>query len=109
MSSCYYSRCQLCGKFAPLDKHHIYGGAFRSKSEKYKMFIYICRDCHNKIHFSKDGREMMDKLRKEYQIKFHERYPDLDFKEIFKRDYMKGEPYPKQDYYNIEEEGLPYP
>lgn len=51
----------------------------------------------------------MDRLRREYQIKFHERYPNLDFVAIFKRDYLQGEPYPKQEYYDIEEDGLPKP
>lgn len=42
--------CWLCGKNGqgePLDKHHIFGGALRAKSEKYGLYVYLCHhDCH---------------------------------------------------------------
>lgn len=43
-------RCFLCGRNGaqdPLDKHHIFGGAYRKKSEKYGLVVYLC---HNKCH-----------------------------------------------------------
>jgi hypothetical protein len=42
--------CWLCGKngsMQPLDKHHIFGGANRKKSEKYGLTVYLC---HNTCH-----------------------------------------------------------
>lgn len=43
-------RCFLCGRNGngdPLDKHHIFGGANRPISEKYGLYVYLCRDrCH---------------------------------------------------------------
>ena len=42
--------CWLCGangNYDPLDKHHIFGGANRKKSERYGLFVYLC---HNKCH-----------------------------------------------------------
>lgn len=44
------TRCFLCGMVGyiePLDKHHIFGGALRSKSEKYGLTVYLH---HNKCH-----------------------------------------------------------
>ena len=43
--------CWLCGKNGcgdPLDKHHIFGGtAYRKKSERYGLTVYLCHDsCH---------------------------------------------------------------
>lgn len=42
--------CFLCGRNGsadPLDKHHIFGGAYRSKSERYGLCVYLCHhDCH---------------------------------------------------------------
>ena len=42
--------CWLCGRnglLDPLDKHHIFGGAYRKKSEKYGLYVYLCHhDCH---------------------------------------------------------------
>lgn len=43
-------RCFLCGRNGsvdPLDKHHIFGGPYRKKSEQYGLVVYLChRDCH---------------------------------------------------------------
>jgi len=42
--------CWLCGKNGsrdPLDKHHVFGGANRKKSEKYGLTVYLC---HNTCH-----------------------------------------------------------
>lgn len=43
-------RCFLCGRNGsadPLDRHHIFGGPDRKKSEKYGLTVYLCHnDCH---------------------------------------------------------------
>lgn len=45
-----YKQCFLCGRNGsadPLDKHHIFGGPYRKKSEKYGLTVYLCHhDCH---------------------------------------------------------------
>jgi len=42
--------CWLCGRNGcadVLDKHHIFGGAFREKSEKLGLVVWLCHhDCH---------------------------------------------------------------
>ena len=49
-------KCFLCGRNGngdPLDRHHIFGGAFRKKSERYGLVVYLC---HNRCHiFGKDA------------------------------------------------------
>ena len=38
-------RCFLCGRNDtgdPLERHHIFGGANRKKSEKYGLVVYLC-------------------------------------------------------------------
>lgn len=43
-------KCWLCGANGSsdsLDKHHIFPGAYRSKSERYKLTVWLCHDsCH---------------------------------------------------------------
>lgn len=43
-------RCWLCGRNGngdPLDRHHIFGGSYRNKSEKYGLVVYLCHSrCH---------------------------------------------------------------
>lgn len=42
--------CYLCGRpagYDPLDRHHVFGGALRKKSEKYGLVVYLHHDsCH---------------------------------------------------------------
>jgi hypothetical protein len=46
------THCFLCGRngsaeYWGLDKHHIYFGGLRSKSEKYGLTVYLCHErCH---------------------------------------------------------------
>ena len=43
-------RCALCGRNGngdPLELHHIFGGAYRKKSERYGLVVYLCGNrCH---------------------------------------------------------------
>ena len=43
-------KCFLCGKNGAndrLERHHIFGNAYRSKSEKYGLVVYLCgNSCH---------------------------------------------------------------
>ena len=43
-------RCWLCGRNGsndPLDRHHIFGGSNRKKSERYGLVVDLC---HNSCH-----------------------------------------------------------
>ncbi len=40
-------RCWRNGYADPLDKHHIFGGVLRKKSEQYELVVYLCNNgCH---------------------------------------------------------------
>jgi len=63
-------KCFLCKQTAPLERHHIFGGAYRDKSEQYGLTVDLCHNCHNEppdgVHHN---REKMDTLRRYGQIK----------------------------------------
>ena len=71
--------CWLCGRNGtadPLDKHHIFGGAYRNKSEKYGLTVDLCHcNCHL---FDKKAahncRETMDELHRYGQKLAMQRY-----------------------------------
>lgn len=47
--------CWLCGRRGsqdPLDRHHIFGAAYRSKSERYGLVVLLC---HNRCHIFGSG------------------------------------------------------
>jgi len=43
-------KCFMCGRNGngdPLERHHVFGGAYRKKSEKYGAVVYLCGNrCH---------------------------------------------------------------
>lgn len=59
--------CWLCGRNGtadPLDRHHIFGGANRKKSEKYGLAVCLCHnECHifgaNSAHRSRETAERL--------------------------------------------------
>lgn len=61
--------CWLCGANGcadPLDKHHIFGGANRKKSERMGLVVYLC---HNRCHiFGKYSAHQ----NKETMLKLHQ-------------------------------------
>lgn len=59
--------CWLCGRNGmaePLDKHHIFGGANRRKSERLGLVVYLCHgSCHlNGARAVHNCRATMDAL-----------------------------------------------
>lgn len=40
-------RCFLCGSRSNLERHHIFGGGYRKKSEEHGLVVTLCHFCHN--------------------------------------------------------------
>lgn len=91
------SRCYLCGRppeyFDPLDKHHVFGGALRKKSEKYGLTVYLH---HNKCHIFGEQAVHRDAarnrvLKMEAQVAAMERYgwSVEDFRREFYKNYIE--------------------
>lgn len=67
-------KCALCGRNGwgdPLERHHIFGGPYRKKSEKYKLVVYLCGNrCHrNGEKAAHRCKETQDLLRRAGQRK----------------------------------------
>lgn len=43
--------CFICGAYYQIEKHHIFGGANRNKSDKDGLIVFLCPECHR----GKDG------------------------------------------------------
>lgn len=83
--------CLVCGSTYNLHKHHIFfGTANRKLSEQYGCWCYLCARHHNMsnagVHFNK---ALDTKLKEQTQKKFNEVYPELDFRKIFGKNYIK--------------------
>lgn len=112
--------CWLCGRNGttdPLDKHHIFGGAYRKKSEKYGLTVRLCHHrCHEygpeAAHRSPETAQLLHEYgqRKvmreqgwtveEFRLEFGKNYIDED--EEIQEEYYPGE------FVRVYEEDLPY-
>lgn len=81
--------CEICGAIAS-DKHHIFNGAMRSKSETYGAVINVCRNCHTMIH---NNAELRLKLKEIWQEKLmiDNKWSEEEFREVFKKNYRSEE------------------
>ena len=92
------SRCYICGGYGtsvdPLDCHHVFFGALRSKSGRYGLTVYIH---HNRCHiFGRDAvhvnAEVDRALKKRAQIAAMQRYgwSEQEFISEFRKSYIGG-------------------
>ena len=76
--------CYICGR--PRENlHEVYEGAKRIASMKYGCVLPLCYQCHIKIHHDRNMALFYKRL---MQNKFIEVYPDLNFIDIFKINYL---------------------
>lgn len=87
--------CWLCGRNGavdPLDKHHIFGAAYRAKSEKLGLVVYLCHDrCHeNGSKAAHRSAETMRELHEYGQRLAMERFgwSEDDFRREFAKSYL---------------------
>ena len=57
------ANCFLCGKYCNCEVHHIFGGSFRKKSDKYGLVVPLCHYCHNEpphgVHHCRETAEIL--------------------------------------------------
>ena len=79
------NKCYLCPATDNLSWHEIYRGRNRANSMRYGLCLRLCISCHKKYQEDKDFNDFWHK---KGQALFSEVYPDLDFVDIFKRNYI---------------------
>lgn len=115
-----YRTCWLCGRNGccdPLDRHHVFGGALRRKSERYGLVVDLCHtECHifgeQAVHQS---RESMLALKKWGQRKAMEEngWSVSDFIREFGKNFLDDETLERTKYCSggfdvLEEAALPF-
>jgi len=90
--------CEICGFYRELEKHHIFGGPNRKLSEKYKLTMKLCASCHRTGDQAAHNDAAVSRKLKEYgQRKFEKEHPDLNFLDIFGRNYLDGKEHDHED------------
>lgn len=82
-------QCFLCGAWGPLEKHHIFDAANRSRSERYGLTVHLCPYCHrdNKagVH---NNAERMRYLQQIGQRAFEQTHTRKQFMDWFGKNYL---------------------
>lgn len=88
--------CYLCKKLydgewhQETEEHHCFGASNRSLSEHFGLKVYLCiphhRTSKEAVH---QNIEMMRLVQRDAQTAFETKYPDLDFRVIFGRNYKE--------------------
>ena len=72
------------------EEHHVvFGAGQRSLSEEYGLKVYLCREHHREGRFAPhNNKEIEEMLCRIAQERFQEEYPNLEWTEIFRKNYL---------------------
>lgn len=77
--------CYICGRQSD-HVHHIFGGPCRKASDRRKLIVHLCVDCHMKVHKGGELMQMLHRLGQEvYESEIGSRE---QFREEFIRSYL---------------------
>lgn len=88
------NQCFVCGAWGPTERHHLFGGPLRRKSERYGLVVDLCHNCHNEPPYGAHHcRELMDELHRYGQRKaMAEQHWDIErFRAEFYKNYLEDE------------------
>lgn len=80
-------QCYRCHRYADTARHEIFGGALRSKSKQYGLWINVCPDCHQAIHGSGELQAEYHK-RGQLAAMAHYHWTKDDFRHRFYKNYV---------------------
>lgn len=87
-------RCFLCGKYGPVERHHVFPGPFRQKSEKYGLVVDLCHWCHNEppdgVHHNR-ANALILKQRAQRMVMREYGWNTEDFIREFGKNYLEEE------------------
>lgn len=82
----------MCGRYGNLERHHIFGGALRKKSEKYGLTVDLCHSCHNEppegAHHNKDTMQKLHEYGQRKAMK-ENGWTIEDFRREFYKNYLE--------------------
>lgn len=82
-------RCFICGRMTELERHHVLGGvANRPLSEKYGLWVWLCREHHTGKAGAQYDRKTGDSLKRLAQIAFEARYSHDEWMNVFRKNYL---------------------
>lgn len=77
--------CFLCGRTGALQKHHCLHGIRRKKADQYDLTVYLCPECHQRLHDQGIGDRYLQSLG---QAAFESKYGHKKYMEEFGKNYL---------------------
>ncbi len=82
-------QCEICGRYANTERHHVFGGPNRKNSEKWGMVAELCPDCHRTGPYAVHVNAAVSlELKQKYQRIFEADHSRAEFMKIFGRNYL---------------------
>ena len=83
------SRCYVCGSMRNLERHHVFSGtANRKLSETYGLTVMLCADHHRGSIGVHTDYFLKNRLEKDGQRAFEQRYGHTAWMSIFRKNYL---------------------
>lgn len=77
--------CYLCGRTGVLHRHHCLHGIRRKAADKYDLTVYLCPECHRRLHDHGDGDRELQRLAQRH---FEGLYGHEKYMETFGKNYL---------------------
>lgn len=79
--------CYWCCKSGPLQRHEIFGSAYRDKSKALGLWVYLCPECHHMVHFVHANMKLLLRQRGQVTAQSHYGWSDQEFRDHFGKVY----------------------
>ena len=85
-------QCFLCNRTSRLERHHIFGGALRKKSELLGLVVDLCHECHNEppfgVHHCKETMRYLHRFGQKLAM-YQNNWTKQDFIREFGKNYLE--------------------
>lgn len=79
-------KCYLCGRTGQLQRHHCLHGSRRKAADRFDLTVWLCNDCHRKLHDKGVGDLKLEQLAQRY---FEDQYGHEKYMGLFQKNYIE--------------------
>ena len=84
-------KCFMCRRVCGTEKHHIFGGANRSRADADGLTVYLCHYCHNEppvgVHHNKLNATRLKRIGQRHWMRHYDKTVD-EFIQAYGRNYL---------------------
>lgn len=81
-------RCYFCGRTGSLQRHEVFGSAYRDRSKEYGLWVNLCPECHHELHFQNADKKLQLRKRGQREAMFWYGWSTEEFRELFGKNYI---------------------